>query len=198
MLPHVVLAEESKNGLRFEIGPSYDVVPTRSQLVIDGHSSCNRFCALICKILRFEKHVTVLLCFNWGIRYQQNDASLRKNTKNWPSADKRAWCDGIWLSTAECVMTHFMGNPILANANTKELDGAQTNRHDGIWPSLAECRWLPNILIAYTHLLARRKWFRKSFYVPKVFETSKIWFSLKIAAVQDYWQQRSVENVRFS
>ena len=32
-LPPVVSAEESKNGLRFEIGPSYDVVPTRSQLV---------------------------------------------------------------------------------------------------------------------------------------------------------------------
>ena len=34
--PRVVWAEESKNGLRFEIGPSYDDVPTRSQCVIDG------------------------------------------------------------------------------------------------------------------------------------------------------------------
>ena len=40
MLPRVVWAEESKNGLRFEIGPSYDVVPTRSQLVTHGQSSC--------------------------------------------------------------------------------------------------------------------------------------------------------------
>ena len=39
-LPRVVWAGESKTGLRFEIGPSYDDVPTRSQLVIDGQSSC--------------------------------------------------------------------------------------------------------------------------------------------------------------
>ena len=31
-LPHVVWAEESKNGLGFEIGPNYDDVPTRSQI----------------------------------------------------------------------------------------------------------------------------------------------------------------------
>ena len=40
MLPRVVWAEKSKNGLRFEIGPSYDVVLTRSQLVTHGQSSC--------------------------------------------------------------------------------------------------------------------------------------------------------------
>ena len=40
MLPRVVWAEESKNGLRFEIGPSYDVIPTRSQCLTDGQSSC--------------------------------------------------------------------------------------------------------------------------------------------------------------
>ena len=38
-MPHVVWAEESKNGLRFEIRPSYDVVPTRSQLVTHAQSS---------------------------------------------------------------------------------------------------------------------------------------------------------------
>ena len=38
--PSVVWAEESRTGLKFEIGPSYDVVPTRSQLVTDGQSSC--------------------------------------------------------------------------------------------------------------------------------------------------------------
>ena len=40
MLPRVVWAEESKNGLRFETGPSYDVVPTTSQCPSDGQSSC--------------------------------------------------------------------------------------------------------------------------------------------------------------
>ena len=40
MLPSVVWAEESKNGLRFEIGPHYDAVPTRPQLVTRGQSSC--------------------------------------------------------------------------------------------------------------------------------------------------------------
>ena len=35
-----VWAEESKTGLRFKIGPSYDVVPTRSQLVTDRQTSC--------------------------------------------------------------------------------------------------------------------------------------------------------------
>ena len=39
-MSRVVRAEESKTGVRFEIGPSYDVVPTRSQLLTDGQSSC--------------------------------------------------------------------------------------------------------------------------------------------------------------
>ena len=39
-MPRVVLAEESKNGLRFEIGPSYDVVPTTFQCPSDWQSSC--------------------------------------------------------------------------------------------------------------------------------------------------------------
>ena len=40
-LPLAVWAEESKNGLRFEIGPSYDVVTTTSQCTSKGQSSCN-------------------------------------------------------------------------------------------------------------------------------------------------------------
>ena len=40
-MPHVDWAEESKNGLRFEIGPSYGVIPTRSQLLTDGQFSCS-------------------------------------------------------------------------------------------------------------------------------------------------------------
>ena len=43
MLPRVVWAEESKHGLRFEIGPSYDVVPTMFQCPSDGQSSCMTF-----------------------------------------------------------------------------------------------------------------------------------------------------------
>ena len=39
-MPCVVWAEEPKTGLGFEIGPSYDVVPTRSELVNEGQSSC--------------------------------------------------------------------------------------------------------------------------------------------------------------
>ena len=39
-MPRVVWAEESKTGLRFEIGPSYDAVSTRSQLVTHRQSSC--------------------------------------------------------------------------------------------------------------------------------------------------------------
>ena len=39
-LCNVVWVEESKNGIRFKIRPSYDVVPTMSQLVTDGQSSC--------------------------------------------------------------------------------------------------------------------------------------------------------------
>ena len=38
-MPRVVWAEESKNGLRFEIGPSYDNVPTTSRCLTDGQSS---------------------------------------------------------------------------------------------------------------------------------------------------------------
>ena len=39
--PHVVWAEESNTGLGFEIGPSYDDVPTTSQCATEGQSSCN-------------------------------------------------------------------------------------------------------------------------------------------------------------
>ena len=39
-LPRVVWVEESKNGLGFEIGPNYDNVPTRSQLLTGRQSSC--------------------------------------------------------------------------------------------------------------------------------------------------------------
>ena len=42
ILPHVVWAKakESKNGLRFEIEPSYDDVPMTFQCPTDGQSSC--------------------------------------------------------------------------------------------------------------------------------------------------------------
>ena len=46
--PHVVWAEESKNCLRFEIGHSYDDVPTTSQFLFDRQSSC-RFLTAIFK-----------------------------------------------------------------------------------------------------------------------------------------------------
>ena len=39
ILPRVVWTEESKNDLRFEIGPSYDDVPTTSKCASDGQSS---------------------------------------------------------------------------------------------------------------------------------------------------------------
>ena len=41
-MPSVVWAEESKTGLRFEIGPSYGAVPTSSQLVTHRQSSCSK------------------------------------------------------------------------------------------------------------------------------------------------------------
>ena len=41
-LPLVVWAEESIAGLRFDIRPSYEVAPTRSQLVTDGQSNCTK------------------------------------------------------------------------------------------------------------------------------------------------------------
>ena len=41
-MPRVVWAEEHKNRLRFEIGPSYDGLPTMSQCPADGQSSCRR------------------------------------------------------------------------------------------------------------------------------------------------------------
>ena len=39
-MPRVVCVEEFKTGLGFEIGPNYDDVPTRSQLLTDRQSSC--------------------------------------------------------------------------------------------------------------------------------------------------------------
>ena len=49
----VVWAEESKNGLSFEIRPSYDGVPTRSQLVTHGQSSCSRVARYLAILIRF-------------------------------------------------------------------------------------------------------------------------------------------------
>ena len=40
-MPRVVWAGESKNGLGFEIRPSYDATPTRSQCLTDRQSSCS-------------------------------------------------------------------------------------------------------------------------------------------------------------
>ena len=45
-LPCAFWAEESKNGLGFEIGPSYDGVPTAAQCATGGQSSCNLLCFL--------------------------------------------------------------------------------------------------------------------------------------------------------
>ena len=39
-MPHVVWAEESNIGLRFEIEPSHDDVPTMSQCATSWQSSC--------------------------------------------------------------------------------------------------------------------------------------------------------------
>ena len=39
-MPRVVWAEESKNGLGFELGPSYDDVSTTSKFLFDRQSSC--------------------------------------------------------------------------------------------------------------------------------------------------------------
>ena len=43
-LPRVVWAEESTTGLGFEIGSSYDDIPTASQFLADGKSSCSYTC----------------------------------------------------------------------------------------------------------------------------------------------------------
>ena len=48
MLLRVVWAEEPKNGPRFEIGPSYDIVPMTSQCPSDEQSSCTMR-SLICR-----------------------------------------------------------------------------------------------------------------------------------------------------
>ena len=39
-MPRVVWVEEPKNDLGFKIGPSYDNVPTTSDCVTEGQSSC--------------------------------------------------------------------------------------------------------------------------------------------------------------
>ena len=53
-MSHVVWAEESKNGLRFEIRPSYDAVPTTSLCLTDAQSSCMRNRARKCFKLFLE------------------------------------------------------------------------------------------------------------------------------------------------
>ena len=55
-LPCVVWAEESKTGLGFEIVPSYDAVPTRSQLVTDRQSSCICVCRVLCFMGTHDVH----------------------------------------------------------------------------------------------------------------------------------------------
>ena len=43
-LPCVVWAKEFKNGLGFEIRPSFDDIPTSTQLLTDSQSSCTLSC----------------------------------------------------------------------------------------------------------------------------------------------------------
>ena len=135
----------------------------------------NMFCAILRKFLRSEQHVTVLSSFNWGIRYLTKRHTIAREHKIiWPSADKRAWSNGIWQSTAECAMTNFLRNLILANANTKELDKAQTNGHDGIWPSTAKCQWLSAENIDRAHALTRAsKKFLKDFFCSESIRDEK-------------------------
>ena len=92
----------------------------------------------------------------------------REHERIWPSADERARCNRIWLRESDTCQ-----HDAALHANTKELDGAQTNGHDEIWPSTAECRWLPKTLIAHTHLLASRKSFRKIFIRSESFWDEK-------------------------
>ena len=73
----------------------------------------NKFYALLRKFSWFEKHITVLSSFNWGIRYLTKRSIIaREHERIWLSADKRARCNGIWPSTTECAMTHFLRNHI--------------------------------------------------------------------------------------
>ena len=51
-MPCVVCAEDSKKGLRFEIGPSYVDVQMRSQLVTDKQFSCSRSRILVIPLPR--------------------------------------------------------------------------------------------------------------------------------------------------
>ena len=59
-MPRVVWAEESKNGLRFEIEPSYDVVPTTPQCPSDGQSSCTH---IVPKPGEIKKRLKVTIFF---------------------------------------------------------------------------------------------------------------------------------------
>ena len=101
---------------------------------------------------------------------------------------------GLVTCGTPLIMSHKPTNTVRHNLNwpiiisiahkKKEFDGAQINGPGGIWPSKAKCRWLPKTLIAHTHLLARQKSFWKKL--------------LKIAAIKDYRQRRSVGKVHFS
>ena len=117
---------------------------------------------------------------------------MRKHERIWPNADKRARCDEICLRESDTCQ-----HDAALHANTKELGEAQTNGHAGIWLIIAECRWLPKTLIAHTHLLTCRTSFER-FFRSESFRDEKIWFLLRIAAIQDYRQRQSVGKMRFS
>ena len=153
--------------------------------------------SLLRKFSRNEKHVIALLFSNKEFNTLKTCVIARVPDINWPSADERARCNGIWLRESE---TYQYDTAL--HANTKELDGAQTNGRDGIWPSTAKkCWWRPKTLIA--HLRARTRTYScvdkvfEFFFVLKVSRLEN-WFPLKIAVIQDYQQRQCVRKVHFS
>ena len=75
MLTRVVWVKESKNGIGFEIGPNYDDLPMRSQLVTYGQSSCIRGNYLSSAILNDINPLNINIMVNIDITIYQYPTS---------------------------------------------------------------------------------------------------------------------------
>ena len=129
-----------------------------------------------------KKYVSVLSSFNWEIWYSTKRRSIAwEHERIWPSTDKRARCDGIRLSTAECAMKYFLRNPIFTNTtehcaptrkNLTEHRQTRTLEFERAQPDADDCRKHWSRTCTYSHA---EKGFER-FFRSESFETIKIDF----------------------
>ena len=102
--------EESKNGLGFEIGPSYDAVPTRSQCLTDRQSSCVQYQKTVRTLAQFSSECSERI---WIKKEQMPTASTASPVRKKQVPNRlgilKHWTDNCHLSYRHCVYVGMNG-----------------------------------------------------------------------------------------